>query len=135
MGEIVMPILDGVRITWPYESVELLEDVLKDWIARVETGDIKVWRTNSHESITAEHLRIAKSFVDRSNKEIDLAKYPDIRHKWVALKNEREAARKARVEAARQVLVDEGAVGDHRSVEIDGDLRAYGVMPEIDMPE
>lgn len=61
------------RSIWPPYMSQKLEDVVRDWVYRVEHGGPVAgnW-SGTDKPITTEHLRIAKTFLDRnSNQFVD----------------------------------------------------------------
>lgn len=66
MGEIrIVKGASGGDTIWPPYMAQKLEEVVRDWVNRVESGSIDRWHADNMD-ITTEHLRIAKRFLEAS---------------------------------------------------------------------
>jgi len=64
MAEIRLPVAGHPNATvfWSDYTAKLIREVVYDWAGHVEVGDLKRFRYDDS-PISAEHLRIAKSFL------------------------------------------------------------------------
>lgn len=63
MGEVRIPVSGRETTYWSSYMGQKLEEVVRDWVHRVESGGVGVWDTTG-EPISTQHLRVAKQFLD-----------------------------------------------------------------------
>jgi hypothetical protein len=146
MGEIHIPIGTFDDHHWTPYMTQMLDAIVADWTERVELGAITKWANGSYEPISTEHLRIAKAYLNRTSPaQVDTLAITDVRREWsvdelppvkspmppdVDYMAPEVHAELRDEEIRRQFELDQKDPDLRRNPPVDGDLRAYGVMPD-----